>query len=52
VLDETGLKGNYDFTLAFAARAAERASGPSIFDALQEQLGLNLQDRNAPSTCW
>jgi uncharacterized protein (TIGR03435 family) len=48
VLDETGLKGNYDFTLAFAAGAAENASGPSIFDALQEQLGLNLQASKRP----
>jgi len=43
VLDRTGLKGFYDFTLAYAA--GPNADGPSIFTALQEQLGLRLEQR-------
>ena len=43
VLDQTGLKGNYDFKMTFAPDLATTDSdGPSIFTALQEQLGLRL----------
>lgn len=43
VIDQTGLKGNYDFTLEFApdpTRADD--TRPSIFTAIQEQLGLKF----------
>jgi len=49
VLDKTGLAGTYDLRMEFAAvdlrtqRPADQDSPlPSIFDALQKQLGLNL----------
>ena len=63
VLDKTGLTANYDFKLTWvpdeaqagkpgaqglpAANGAEE-SGPSIFTALQEQLGLKLQASKGP----
>jgi uncharacterized protein (TIGR03435 family) len=58
VVDQTGLKGNYDFELTFeretplpaGADPHEPAAprGPSIFAAVQEQLGLKLESRKAP----
>ncbi|MDP9050428.1 MAG: TIGR03435 family protein [Acidobacteriota bacterium] len=51
VLDKTGLKGNFDLTLQWSNdenpdSGAEQA--PSIFTALQEQLGLKLQPAKGP----
>jgi uncharacterized protein (TIGR03435 family) len=49
VVDRTGLAGFYNVTLDWAADALENAaSGPSIFTALQEQLGLRLNAVKAP----
>jgi uncharacterized protein (TIGR03435 family) len=49
VADETGLTGWYDITLKWAAdEESPGAAGPSIFTALQEQLGLRLVPANAP----
>jgi len=66
VIDETGLKGNYDWTLKWTpdqsaqmSKGAEDAhatadappldsSGPSIFTALEEQLGLKLEAKKGP----
>jgi uncharacterized protein (TIGR03435 family) len=45
VVDKTGLAGKYDFTLEYApaGRAGTEESGkPSVFTALEEQLGLKL----------
>jgi bla regulator protein blaR1 len=44
VQDKTGLLGHYDFTLDWASQATSDPadSGPSIFSALEEQLGLRL----------
>ncbi len=44
VVDETGLQGNFDFTLEWTPDP----NGPSIFTALQEQLGLKLEPATRP----
>ena len=53
VADETGLKGLYDFELAWTERAdqvaAEDAAGISLPAALQDQLGLRLVPRKVPT---
>jgi uncharacterized protein (TIGR03435 family) len=51
VVDKTGLTGKYDFTLEYApaARAATDETGkPSVFTALEEQLGLKLVSSKEP----
>jgi uncharacterized protein (TIGR03435 family) len=42
VADNTGLKGNFDFKLAWAPGEVVSNELPDIFTALQEQLGLKL----------
>ena len=46
VVDKTGIDGRYDFDLTFGA---DDQSGPSIFTALQEQLGLKLESQKLPT---
>ena len=62
VIDRTGLTGNYDFKLEWtpedgqpmALKGGEESpqpvsgSGPSIFTAVQEQLGLKLESQKGP----
>jgi uncharacterized protein (TIGR03435 family) len=54
VLDKTGLTGVYDFSLqwqpASESIAASENSGVSIFEAVQDQLGLTLEPARAPVT--
>jgi uncharacterized protein (TIGR03435 family) len=51
VIDKTGLDGEYDFDLRWAPDVGDGDSppdGPSIFTAVQEQLGLKLESSKAP----
>lgn len=60
VVDKTGLQGNFAFTLEWTPDASQPMgvlgpspavpddSGPSIFTALQEQLGLKLEPQKGP----
>jgi bla regulator protein BlaR1 len=65
VVDKTGFKGEYDFTLEWTPEAGQggaesmglppeaprphvETAGPSIFTALQEQLGLRLVSEKGP----
>jgi uncharacterized protein (TIGR03435 family) len=59
VVDATGLSGAFDFKLEWSPDEMQKkrspdetpdigASGPSIFSALQEQLGLKLEGRKGP----
>jgi hypothetical protein len=56
VVDQTGLKGTYDFELTFERDSAPSADarepepsleGAPVFSALQEQLGLRLESKKA-----
>jgi uncharacterized protein (TIGR03435 family) len=55
VVDQTATPGRYDFVLNFTP-ATDKAlpdaddTGPSIFTAIQEQLGLKLESTKAPVT--
>ena len=56
VVDETGLKGGFDFTLEWSTERMQQkadADGtalavPTLFSALPQQLGLKLESRKAP----
>ena len=54
VVNNTGLTGKYDFSLAWTADGATPGDGsgaeswPTLFTALQEQLGLKLDATKAP----
>jgi len=50
VVDRTGLKGTYDFTLTWNPENSETSAddGISIFEAIQQQLGLKLESGKGP----
>jgi uncharacterized protein (TIGR03435 family) len=48
VIDNTGLKGLYDFTLEWIPDQTADSTGPSIFTAVREQLGLRLEASRGP----
>jgi uncharacterized protein (TIGR03435 family) len=50
VVDRTNLTGRYVFRLRYASEAALRAGtvGPSLEDAVEEQVGLKLEPRRLP----
>jgi uncharacterized protein (TIGR03435 family) len=52
VIDRTGLKGLFDIELKWTPEnlrgAAPTGDDPSIFAALQEQLGLRLESQRGP----
>lgn len=48
VVNRTGLTGAYDFTLEYADHSDADANGPSIFSAVEKQLGLKLDKINLP----
>ncbi len=50
VFDKTGLPGYYDFKLEFTPEGTppDRTTGPSLYTALQEQLGLKVESAKGP----
>ncbi len=48
VVDQTGLTGMYDWTLAWSPDMGADSVGPSLFTALQQQLGLRLEAQKGP----
>lgn len=51
MVDQTGLRGSWDFALKWNTRnqlAAAGSDGVSLFDAIDRQLGLRLEQQDAP----
>ena len=54
IRDETGLKGNWNFDLTyslqmFGSMGSDNATHVTIFNAVEKQLGLKLEDRQIPT---
>ena len=48
VVDQTGVEGDFDISMTWNPDTAPDAEGPSIYTALQEQLGLRLESKKGP----
>jgi uncharacterized protein (TIGR03435 family) len=48
VVDKTGITGDYEIDLKFAASETTDSSFPSVFTAVQEQIGLKLEPQKVP----
>jgi uncharacterized protein (TIGR03435 family) len=48
VVDNTAITGSYDIKLSFAPDGSTNSPLPSIFTAVQEQLGLKLEPQKVP----
>jgi len=53
VVDKTGLAGRYDFSMTWSPdtevrQETDAGEGPTIFTAVQEQLGLKLDPAKGP----
>jgi uncharacterized protein (TIGR03435 family) len=48
VVDQTGLKGGWDFDIAWTYQIPKDADGITIFAAVDKQLGLKLEQKTAP----
>lgn len=48
VFDKTGIPGAFDFKLEYSPDSSSNSNRPSIFTALQEQLGLKLESQKGP----
>lgn len=48
VIDRTGLNARYDYVLEWSPDSDASSAGPTIFTAIQEQLGLRLESVKAP----
>jgi uncharacterized protein (TIGR03435 family) len=48
IVEKTGLAGAYDLELEFTPDQSPDTTGPSLFTAMQEQLGLKLDSQRAP----
>jgi uncharacterized protein (TIGR03435 family) len=48
VIDKIGIEGNYDIQLEYAPLGSDDTFLPSIFTAVQKQLGLKLEHQKVP----
>jgi uncharacterized protein (TIGR03435 family) len=58
LIDETGLTGTFDLDLEFGALPGSAVAPdasldkPSLFTAIQDQLGLRLEAQRGPAEVW
>ena len=54
VIDSTGIRGTFDFTLDWSSgdAAVEPLARPSLFTAIEEQLGLKLRSEKSMIDIW